>query len=119
MLSFFNWRRCATYCFPVAVLAASLSFPISAIACAPANRVAIPALTEFVVSGVLQKDASAVTIKLVHSLEVATSSEAALKAFSESVARAYPGYALATHLVTEVVPPHSNLPARRCGGVAI
>lgn len=113
--------RVTSFPIALAVAACVLSGPATA-ACENGEKVVLPKKTEFMVSGVLQKDSNDVTVKLAHSLEVAFSGNLALDAFARTVATTYPGYTLVSTLVTEINTPLQGVDqsrSRTCGGVAI
>ena len=58
--------------------------------------------TRFMVSGVLKKDGTADTIKLVHEIDVADSSEAAVAALTKNVGVQYKGVTLISVLASPV-----------------
>lgn len=55
----------------------------------------------YFVSGVLKKQDAGVTIKLVHSVEFAATSQEALAVFATKAAAEYPGYVMIDALVTQ------------------
>jgi len=58
--------------------------------------------TRFMVSGVLKKDGTADTIKLVHEIDVADSSEAVVAALTKNVSVEYKGFTLISVLASPV-----------------
>jgi hypothetical protein len=59
--------------------------------------------TEYMVAGVLRKGDDPLTIKLTQSLETARSPDEAVGAYTRKVLEQFPGYSVATTLVTPLV----------------
>jgi len=91
----------------------AMAFSMSTFACDVRNADLAPAVhpasqkREFIVSGVLRKSSTDISIRLVHSLVVAGYADEAQGKFTRQVLNDFPGYSLATTLVTETVPVNS------------
>lgn len=73
----------------------------------------------YIVSGILKKHGEEATIKLVHTVERAVSQNEALGAFLTKALHDFPGYAVATTLVSPVAIPTTPTCARPGGVVSV
>lgn len=66
------------------------------------------AQSRYMVSGVLRKGSTEMSIRLVHSIHTASNSDEALGLFTRQVMVKFPGYSILSTLVTEVEIPKSQ-----------
>jgi len=55
---------------------------------------------EYVVSGLLRKDSEGMTVKIAHSVEIASSANNAVNRFAGKIERIYPGYSVLSTIVS-------------------